>query len=961
MIDYSRIVDDLRSAICSANPEWVDFLRSAAADYAVACEEVNERLRRCGEYLRKGLRSEAIQLAEVDPNLLDCVAILDFPERTQCCEILAQYGIRTPTPLMLDVAADLNEAYSIERPMAALLQRHRLLALAHSPLRLRIGVLRELAKVDANNTIWQEDLIEFERERLKEFQQEVAEASQRADLPMLTALEKELRTNGWQELPPPQLVQWTSGLRLTLASKQGRDELERLTAQLNDAFSAFDVVAGRSLRERWRQLAAQLPLVDGDPMHDWVQPAFDWLDQEGQREQTEADFRQATDSLESALDRNVPLNHIERAYVAANRFGTELPGHLLDRYANRVARLQEQASRRRKIKLALIGLGSMLVAGVVAAAIYIPIRISHVNSHADRLEKLMDANRFAEADEYLAKLSADSPSVAASARIQDLDLQLKGLKQTEAERHASFDQVANQVVAALAATRLDPATLEKLQKLAKTAAEKARLLELESQATKVAGETRAIRDKEFLSQVKAFVEHVESVEKNASVTPAELRRSVVGLHTELETLDASTAGLSGNAKAQLKAVRNRVLELDTQIARREEQEVRETRLTNAVGNHKRFQSALTDYVRDFAGTDRATEFRRVAEESTLWPTMDAWNALVAQWQRKPLTDLTPDEAAERSKLTAKFIEEFKGFPGCDGLGDRLPFLNPITQRNENGQRLEQKLTRLFTDPLVADLWMVVHKDGRRFYGRSEPKVEPDRLNGFKYVIQFDFVEKSIGLRAEDVLEKGLAPQSKIAKQLNQTVKEVTDSTWDRTFFSMLKLIHEAPDIDPILRLNLLQQTHEIGRQGSLVFEKTFDDYAAILKRAEVNPFANWLDPSDEDAKQQRKRAQEVMAKLPDFATVAKRARAEGDKVRRPVGRTFRWVGWLQRTSDGKWEGRYQTTPDGSGSLFVVAKGNGSDFAIEEIGQVKSGVPRIASSAKNTLVEGRPLYFSAAAN
>src|SRR5688572_10134682 len=107
MIDYSRIVDDLRSAMGSASPEWVDFLRAAAADYSVACEEVNERLRRCGEYLRKGLRSEAIQLAEIEPTLLDCVALLDFSEREQCNHVLSQYGIRQLSPLLLDVAADL--------------------------------------------------------------------------------------------------------------------------------------------------------------------------------------------------------------------------------------------------------------------------------------------------------------------------------------------------------------------------------------------------------------------------------------------------------------------------------------------------------------------------------------------------------------------------------------------------------------------------------------------------------------------------------------------------------------------------------------------------------------------------------------------------------------------------------------------------------------------------------------
>ena len=83
MFDYQRIVDDIRSSLSSTSVEGVDFLRAATADYAVACDEVNERLRQCGALLHKGLRSEAIQLCEMEPNLLEVAASLDFPERSQ--------------------------------------------------------------------------------------------------------------------------------------------------------------------------------------------------------------------------------------------------------------------------------------------------------------------------------------------------------------------------------------------------------------------------------------------------------------------------------------------------------------------------------------------------------------------------------------------------------------------------------------------------------------------------------------------------------------------------------------------------------------------------------------------------------------------------------------------------------------------------------------------------------------
>ena len=138
MLDYQRIVDEVRSSLFSNNAEGADFLRMAAADYSVACDELNERLRRCGTLLKKGLRSEAIQLAEIEPNLLDLVATLDFPERQHWVDVLTLNGIVAPRPLMLDVAADLNEAYAIEQPLTELLRQHRLLALSRGPLSLRV-------------------------------------------------------------------------------------------------------------------------------------------------------------------------------------------------------------------------------------------------------------------------------------------------------------------------------------------------------------------------------------------------------------------------------------------------------------------------------------------------------------------------------------------------------------------------------------------------------------------------------------------------------------------------------------------------------------------------------------------------------------------------------------------------------------------------------------------------------
>src|SRR5688572_25278484 len=101
MLDYQRIVEEIQAALLSqATLDW-DLLRDAAAEYAAVCEDVNERLGECERLLKRGLRSEAIQAAEREPNLLDCVSLLDFPELAQWQQLLTSGGMVAPPRLKI--------------------------------------------------------------------------------------------------------------------------------------------------------------------------------------------------------------------------------------------------------------------------------------------------------------------------------------------------------------------------------------------------------------------------------------------------------------------------------------------------------------------------------------------------------------------------------------------------------------------------------------------------------------------------------------------------------------------------------------------------------------------------------------------------------------------------------------------------------------------------------------------
>ena len=120
MTDPHLIIDEIRTFLQSSDQTLTDRIKEVARQYTAACQEANQRLSRCAEYLRKGLRTEAIHLAQAEPQLLDLVSMLDFPERSKWEEMATFYDLPVPPALKLDTAAAINEAYADDQPLEEL-------------------------------------------------------------------------------------------------------------------------------------------------------------------------------------------------------------------------------------------------------------------------------------------------------------------------------------------------------------------------------------------------------------------------------------------------------------------------------------------------------------------------------------------------------------------------------------------------------------------------------------------------------------------------------------------------------------------------------------------------------------------------------------------------------------------------------------------------------------------------
>lgn len=129
MTDHHQLIDQIRLALQSGDHGRNGRLAGLASAYATACHDATQRLGRCHRLLQQGLRSEAIQLAESEPKLLDAIAALDFPERPEWDDLVQMHDLPMAPRLPIEPARLLNEAYAEENPLQDLLRRHRRLAL----------------------------------------------------------------------------------------------------------------------------------------------------------------------------------------------------------------------------------------------------------------------------------------------------------------------------------------------------------------------------------------------------------------------------------------------------------------------------------------------------------------------------------------------------------------------------------------------------------------------------------------------------------------------------------------------------------------------------------------------------------------------------------------------------------------------------------------------------------------
>ena len=440
----------------------------------------------------------------------------------------------------------------------------------------------------------------------RRLQKEVAEAAKGADLATITALDEELQSDGWLELPPRELSRYTADLRHRLEGQQSRAELADAVSNLNDSYAAFDVDVGRQWRERFKLLAFECGVAPGDELLEQAAPALAWLAEQDEIAEQQTEHDAAVGELEAALRNHAPAKELIRRHNTARANGFALPDELVRQVKDQLAGLERTKTLKRRLLIGGISFGLLLIAGLIALGVRHYRYANEVARQTDALTNLLDAGDLKGAR---AQLDATPPSVAKSDEIQRLADRLDGAVRQEAKRHEAFETALQQTRTASAESP-DYDALNEANKLATTAAEKAELKQYKDGVAAAERAVIAAHDTEFTAALAGFESRLKKLEAGPNDDLPAALDAVAQFRSDFKAAEDRLRSMSGAVRSQIGPMLTRVDTVEAALRRRGKEESQLEFITKAVGNADTYQEALASYIRQFPDAPRMPPISR---------------------------------------------------------------------------------------------------------------------------------------------------------------------------------------------------------------------------------------------------------------------------------------------------------------------------------------------------------------
>lgn len=958
--EFAKALDSVVEGVAL---DAIDAVSDCLARYNEIIPGLDERSRFCASLLEKGLRHEALGYEAEEPALLEAVTLLDLagrPQWQQWRESLKSLGFPEPQMPKMDVAQELREAQEQVVRLKPLLDQWRRFNLMNAPLPMRVALLRQLRKHDPNNEAWHDTLKLHEKQRAMQIDAEVKEAAATRDEQRLSALADEFKAE-WLEPPAQRIVRTVETALAAIRGSRLDGEIVQVADGLVAALEARDLEAGRSLRNRWNDVIAAKGAFDAEDANILrAMPAIEWVERhdrldvlvtevwqlldarpqprEARREWVRKLTRMSdeVEDLAEKLDDDIDLEPIERLRARVSRAAGEL---------------QREESGRRRLAVVAVGAATSVVLGTVITFMSVTRRREQVQQAVAAVDGQLRKVEAAAVDpaelpppalpDWLVK----EPVVAA---------RLAALQEAagrETERRERFSREIAKMTELLdtLAKRKDTADMEPwpepfteatkcladLQQgaLAKTEEDSAAVAKQAGRLQNAANRFQRAADNVFSGRVATIKDSLERVRQAARSSRDSVAEQLSKISLEVQELRslASEPGAPGAVGAFAEQrrigrpaaapldpdgeIERGIASLRADMSELERFQAAEKGLSEALGDWKRYASALDSIAKEFGKQPAARDYAEAAKEVELWQGLDQWNRFAGQLPR--LAALSTEEArtlasnAEQLQEQAGRLEPVAAF-----VTAYMSAVKSFADRNP--EEIRASLLKWCEREWLGEIEYIVRPtDKPTYYSLEKPKV---RRRTFKYQREWKdagaWPDPKLETLDDELTEEMIqtSPQALLARELEAkelaTMAKASGIDFDQLLADMAIRIIDARDVEPCVRMVNLRKMLATARACSLSFQSPkvaalwakIDDGVGGIPDMTVDDLVAFLDPEREQNKaytKVRKFAERVLVDAGEAIKPLQDAiRAERRRLNEAAPLTFVCVGRIGRDVQG---------------------------------------------------------------
>lgn len=969
--DIKALVRDIQTLMSAQldDEDEAEIMQLAAAHDEVVCD-VNVRAEAIADLLDRGLNDEAIQLAERAPSLTDLAMVLDFAELPEWTSLLADANVARVSEMPHDTIAQLEDAYSTTADSKQLMQHFRALSLARAPLPERIDVLRRLSQKDPGNDQWKTGIKSYETHRLTTIASDLKAARDHNDLKEVARIDEEVNRSNWSIPVPPNLKSDSQSTHRKLKQADARQKLSPVAESLSLAYSEFNIPQATQILPRFQALLDIANLPPDHEVMDVAGPAVEWIEGELATERAAQERQQAIANLQHGLDQDAPLAELEQHYYKAIENGEPVPQVLETRLGNKIAEADSAAKRKR------IAVVTGSIAGLtltIAAISWFIVNLNfniRVQKNVEQITQLLEdatiSGNTAPLESRFEELAANERAIVDSAEIASLRQQLEALKATEDGRIRSFNSLLSAVKSVAANpewTTLDAGeeSLDQANQLTKNENERAAVLEAKRIFDTAKAGLQKQTDQQFIARlddVRTLMDAIDPDDADSYQVPLDRLNSALELSNLSNEMESQGRGLLAKLTTErTMAAKNGRIRKDLAM------------ITAKATSTKQFNAAVSTYIRNHSGSQRANELQDVRRlEAGLWDGVVDWNRLCRSMP-KSLTLFTPDTAKAWQDDYLEFRKS--GFPTATVSDVQVEAIAAIARRTTSLTGSEPDIAKLFSGQFMRQCFVVKLSDGWH-YSDSPPEQAGDRMKfsyfetGFSDTADGERSEKKAAFAAPEINRDSLndsslwlSSQSVAAIEVDKVLLDA-DLAFEEKIEAVMELVLASTDMDPLLRLLLIENVLSIGSTGSAFVRQEVSAVRDSLGKIEVPRTADWVSP-EAGLKSERGTATREIGQhetlIRNAFTAAIQARDKAHAL--PLGTELTLAGWMHRDQSDQW--RISLNPEvrpETGSEILMFHMDSGKAMSSVVGHTSIGEPVLTGLVPEPqLREGRPVYIA----